>query len=149
MKLINGYTEEQILENIQRETIASLWGESVKFKPHLLKQKFGDGEQLIYFSTLDDRPYFWYVLVDSKTDVNELDYEEIHQAIEEECGNYDNDYEPGSGECGACSICDHCKDDESRDYPAIARYTSPHWGFMCNFVTGEYRHFDELFDKSK
>lgn len=146
MKLINGYTEEQILENIQRETIASLWGESVKFKPYLLKKKFGDGEQLIYFSTYDDRPYYWYVLVDSKTDVDELDSEEIHQAIEEECGNYDNDYEPGSGGCGACSVCDLCKDDENRDYPVIAEYTSPHWGFVCNFRTGEYRYDDDMFN---
>lgn len=127
MALINGLTKEQILSNIQRETEASLWGEDVKFKPYLLKQTFGDGEQLIYFSTLDDRPYFWYVLVDSHIDidVDDLDEEEIYQAIEEECGSYD-DYED-----------DH--------YSSISSDSSPHWGFMCNFRTGEYDYDESMF----
>lgn len=145
MALINGLTKEQILSNIQRETESSLWGEEVKFKPYLLKQTFGDGEQLIYFSTLDDRPYFWYVLVDSHIDVDDLDEEELYQAIEEECGGFDRDYAITHVCHNACIECDHCKDYEDSEYPAISNDSSPHWGFMCNFRTGEYDYDESMF----
>ena len=90
-------TQEEInqyLEQEQKETEAQLWGEPVKFKPYLLEKVFGDGMKLIFFGTLDNRPYWWLVRVDSHADDDDwenFDPEEIYQAIEEECGCYDLD----------------------------------------------------------
>lgn len=84
-------TMEEVLANEQREIIKKLWGtESTPFKPFLLDKRFGDGLQLVYFGTLDDRPYHWLALVDSSTDIEDIDPEDIYQAIEDECGTYED-----------------------------------------------------------
>lgn len=129
---------EQFLKQEQEETTESLWGCEVTFKPYLLQQVFGDGMILIYFSTLDDRPYYWLVRVDSSvTDMGELDSEEIHQAIEEECGCYYNDYdeyndEPKLDEDGY----DEFGYKHKGSYPEIVSDTSPHWGMIADLKKG-------------
>ena len=122
-------TEEQInkfLAKEQEETEAQLWGDSVKFKPYLLEQIFGDGMKLIYFGTLDDRPYWWLVRVDSHAEENgvwdNFDEEEIYRAIEEECGFHDE----GWGD----------DDDEEYAYPAIESNSTAHWGLIADFAKG-------------
>ena len=86
-----------------RETTEKLWGEPCTFTPALLDEVFGDGEKIAIFQTMNDRPYFWLVLVDSKTDFdsNEDDngelLEEVWSALESEFGvrfeNYDENGE--------------------------------------------------------
>ena len=125
-------TEEQInkfLAKEQEETEAQLWGEPVKFKPYLLDQIFGDGMKLIYFGTLDDRPYWWLVRVDSHAEENgvweNFDEEEIYRAIEEECGFHDD----GWGDC-----------DDEYAYPVIESNSSAHWGLIADFAKGVDRY---------
>lgn len=122
-------TDEQInkfLAKEQEETEAQLWGEPVKFKPYLLEQIFGDGMKLIYFGTLDDRPYWWLVRVDSHAEENgvweNFDEEEIYRAIEEECGFHDD----GWGD----------DDEEEYAYPVIESNSSAHWGLIADFAKG-------------
>ena len=124
-------TEEQInkfLAKEQEETEAQLWGDSVKFKPYLLDRIFGDGMKLIYFGTLDDRPYWWLVRVDSHAEENgvwdNFDEEEIYQAIEEECGSHD---------------ANECEDEDYNEeyaYPVIESSSSAHWGLIADFAKG-------------
>lgn len=125
----------QYLETQQQETEASLWGNKVRFKPHLLDKVFGDGMKLIYFGTCDDRPYWWLVRVDSSANIEdpmEFDYEGIHCAIEDECGGWvpDEDAEvdeDGYDEYGTC---------HRGAYPMIISDSSAHWGLVADFLKG-------------
>lgn len=131
-------TQEQIDQYLKyqcEETEAELWGESVKFKPYLLERIFGDGMKLIYFGTLDDRPYWWLVRVDSNAKIEdpyEFDSEEIYEAIEEECGGWVPDYnaevdEDGYDEFGEC---------HKGEYPMIISDSSSHWGMVADLAKG-------------
>ena len=127
---------KQYLEQQQEETKATLWGSTVKFKPYLLEKIFGDGMTLIYFGTLDDRPYWWLVRVDSHADDDgweNFDSEEIYQAIEEECGCHEYDEEADVDEDG------YDKYGVKRtqgDYPEIESDSSPHWGIIADLAKG-------------
>ena len=66
-----------------------LWGETYpKFSPRVCEKKLGDGKQLIWFQTCDQRPYWWWVLIDSETNVRSDDFDplEIYDLIEDEFG---------------------------------------------------------------
>ena len=127
---------ERYLAKEQQSTTASLWGDEVTFKPYLVKEIYGDGMCLIYFGTLDDRPYWWLVRVDSAMLTNQDDYiesfvdeygnsfnEVIHCQIEEECGCIDEDD-------------DDYDEDDLPPYPAITRWTSEHWGVVADLNKG-------------
>ena len=135
-------TDEQIKQYLakeQEETTASLWGSKVTFKPYLLEKIFGDGMKLIYFGTLDDRPYWWLVRVDSKAKIDEpleFDSEAIYEAIEEECGGWVPDYtaevdEYGYDEDGEC---------HRGEYPMIISDSSGHWGLVADLEKGVDRY---------
>ena len=88
--------------------------------------------QLIYFGTLDDRPYWWLVRIDSHTNIEdwiEFDSEEIYCAIEDECGGWvpDDTVEvdtDGYDEEGTC---------HRGKYPMIISDSSCHYGVIANF----------------
>lgn len=130
---------EQYLKQEQEETEATLWGSTVKFKPYLLERVFGDGMKLIYFGTLDDRPYWWLVRVDSNANIDdpmEFNEEEIYEAIEEECGGFTfaDDVvldEDGYDKDGYC---------HDRSYPHICSDSSAHWGLVADLEKGIDRH---------
>ena len=135
-------TEEQIKQYLakeQEETTASLWGSKVTFKPYLLEKIFGDGMKLIYFGTLDDRPYWWLVRVDSKAKIDEpleFDSEAIYEAIEEECGGWVPDDtaevdEDGYDDEGTC---------HRGEYPMIISDSSEHWGLVADLEKGVDRY---------
>lgn len=132
-------TEQEIntyLAKQQEETVATLWGTSVKFRPYLLERIFGDGMKLIYFSTLDNRPYWWLVRVDSHTDDDgweNFNEEEIYEAIEDECGCYEVDEDAkvdkdGYDKFGTKRI--------EGDYPQIDSASSAHWGLIADLQKG-------------
>lgn len=57
---------------IKRETAiqkVSLWGQYIMFHPRLVSGHLGDGKQLIKFGTIDSRPKYWLVRIDSKTNI--------------------------------------------------------------------------------
>lgn len=126
---------EQYLKQEQEETKASLWGNEVTFKPYLLEKIFGDGMKLIYFGTLDDRPFWWLVRVDSNSKIDdpyEFDSEAIYEAIEEECGCWEpDDYaevdEDGYDDEGTC---------HRGEYPMIISDSSEHWGLIADLKEG-------------
>ena len=94
-----------------------LWGKYIVFKPYLLEKIWGDGLQIIYFGSIDDRPRWWCARIDSQTDLesDDFDYEEILMQIESECdrpGEW-NKYKPVK-------------------YPGI-NWSGGHWGTIKNF----------------
>lgn len=115
------YLERKIkkfLKHECRRQRAYLWGKYRVFTPYVLKKKFGDGLQVIFFGTIDDRPLWWCVRIDSKTDIdNDFDYEEILCAIEEECGRPDEE-----------------EIEKGYRYPMI-NWAGGHWGLIKNFGT--------------
>lgn len=131
-------TQEQIekyLEQEQKEVKTSLWDNEITFKPYLLKTVFGDGMKLIYFGTLDDRPYWWLVRVDSSAKIDypcEFDSEEIYQEIEEECGGYVlSEEEDNEGCYGA--------------YPMIVSDSCAFWGLVADLEKGVDKYGIPLF----
>jgi hypothetical protein len=126
---IQGLSLEEYLLEITKPTSAVLWIESHgdDFKPHLCSTVLGDGMQIIYFGNTDQRPYYWLVRIDSKSDVSSDDFstDDIWELIYDECGHFfydDDDY-----------------DEETDCYPMVAADSGGSlWGMIANFKTGEY-----------
>jgi len=48
---------DKLIAHETRKQTASLWGKSIEFEPVLCSTIFGDGLQLVYLGTIDQRPY--------------------------------------------------------------------------------------------
>lgn len=83
---------EAIIEETKKQTV-NLWGNEIKFTPVIATEKVGDGKQLLRIWTIDQRPQFWFIRIDSKTDVSEDDFdiEKYIEILEEEFGKLDDD----------------------------------------------------------
>jgi len=68
-------TLEEWIKDATSEQIVSLWGDKVTFSPKLCSTVIGDGKQLIYVQPIGSRPYYWLLLIDSKTDVYSDDFD--------------------------------------------------------------------------
>lgn len=104
---------------IERRQIAHLWGQPYWITPRLIGKQFGDGEQLIYFATMNHRPNYYVVRVDSATSLDNGKFSELHdrvcEAIEEDFGRADYDYDGEYLEC-------------PKDFPAFADDSGTFWG---------------------
>jgi len=123
--LVNGLTQEEYLTKETSLQKGKFWAVEYEFTPYLCETIIGYGKQLIYLGTLNQRPYYWLIMIDSNTDLSleNFDYEDILQLIEEECGHFrydDKDYNE-----------DDCK------YPMICCEDGIHWGMVVNFITGK------------
>jgi len=83
-KNINQAAEEEI-----KECEVSLWGDKMTFTPVLATSKLGDGKKLVALISLDQRPQYWLIRIDSNMSVDDDDFniEKIIDIIEEEFGN--------------------------------------------------------------
>lgn len=94
----SGKSLNEVMNDLCKEYQPKLWGEKYpKFEPRVCKTKLGDGLQLIWFQTSDQRPYWWWVFVDSKWEMSEEDYTlQVYDLIEDEFGSIpeedDEDY---------------------------------------------------------
>jgi len=94
----SGKSFNEVMNDLCQKHQPKLWGEKYpEFEPKVCKNKLGDGLQLIWFQTLDQRPYWWWVFVDSKCDMTEEDYSlQVYDLIEDEFGSIpeedDEDY---------------------------------------------------------
>lgn len=138
-------TEKEIKTFLKHETRrqrAYLWGKYEVFTPVVLSKIFGDGLQIIYFGSIDQRPKFWIVRVDSKTDLDAgvFDEEEIIEAIEEEFGRV-----PETGHLTATEFREIKKENRLffdynnyKEYMEDCKYPrmdwhGGHWGTLKNF----------------
>src|SRR6478609_3747194 len=83
--------EKEIRKFLKKETRkqrAYLWGNYEVFSPVVLSKIYGDGKQIIWIASIDQRPKFWIVRIDSKQSLDWPDFDcEIYvDAIEEEFG---------------------------------------------------------------
>lgn len=134
-QIIENKTKAEWLAQETAPRIVSLWGDSTpNFTPYLCKTTLGDGELLIYFGTLNQRPLYWLVLIDSNTDFEDFDIEEVITLIEEECGSVDDDDTDDDGEPLEENPMDRV------EYPQIYTDGGHHYGKIVNFKTGEINY---------
>ncbi len=126
---------DMLKEVIEVEFIGTLWveGDSGPMTPYVCEASFGDGFYLLTISTINQRPNYHVILVDSawgRDDVIEEHIDEVIDAIEDECGRAGRSIEPYCDNCG--DSCCTCRPDyETReDWPAIEADGGCAWGHM-------------------
>ncbi|WGU68222.1 hypothetical protein QIU19_13305 [Capnocytophaga canimorsus] len=157
---INGKTIDEFIEMITQERTVSFWGDQYTFTPVVCPKIIGDGQQIIYFGTIDQRPFWWYVRIDSKTNVESEDFnhEDIVDLLEDYYGVCDPELSEAEFEEIKQKGRDFCEEmypadyylydrimeaesynkwyDEYTQYPRV-EYSGGHWGLATNFGTGE------------
>jgi hypothetical protein len=125
---IQGLNIEDYATKIQQEIIPVLWGhpEGGGYKPKLCSKHLGDGLQFIWMSNIDQRPYYWIIRVDSKTDIKHEDFcwQEVEELVSDELGLY--------------SFDDEDYNEETDKYPMVNTDNVPYFGLMANFKTGDF-----------
>jgi hypothetical protein len=96
--------EQDILDYLTREQTLELWATPYTNSHYLVEAIHGDGKQLVWFETMDSRPFHYYIRIDSSLDLNKDDWEILSkddrdaygefpemlmQMIEEEVDNID------------------------------------------------------------
>lgn len=141
---IEGKTLEEWIEYETRERITTHWGQPCKIKPVIHPEIFGDGLQLCYLGTLDQRPDYWLIRIDSSIDITteDFDYDEILLTpLEEEFGRAENwisedDFneikalQPDSEIARQYDDYNHFL--EWTDYPNLS-WSGGYWGTVVNF----------------
>lgn len=143
MKTIDEWIKEE-----QTPRTISLWGSVAQtdFVPELCSTIDGDGQQLIYFGTVDQRPRYWLMQIDSKHDIEDYSFnieEIVIPALCEEFGetewiseDYFNKYKAKND----VDYEDYKSYEEYMDdmfsYPRLS-IDGYYWGLIANTVTGE------------
>lgn len=140
---VDGKTMEEWIaeETAERET--TFWGQPCTIKPVIHSEVFGDGLQLCYLGTIDQRPNYWLIRIDSSIDVEspDFDFEEILLCpLEEEFGRCEEYLsEEEFNEAQKDSFSEAYKYDDYADYSSWLEYphvswSGGHWGTVVNFV---------------
>jgi hypothetical protein len=139
-------TEKEIRAYIKTQTKrqrAYLWGDYCVFTPVVLSEIFGDGKQVIYIGSIDQRPKFWIARIDSKQSIEplEFDVEQIICAIEDEFGRVpESGYltfeqfkeAKKSNSFGFDEYQNYREYKEDCEYPRMD-WGGGHWGTLKNF----------------
>ena len=113
---------DELLEYLTRERTKTMWGQKTTSYDCLIEAIHGDGKQLAYLQTMDSRPFYYIIRVDSSLDFDK-DYNEIlpedsecyfdemlMRMIKDEHDNIDryeeNSYNDSNNHCWAyCTCC--------------------------------------------
>lgn len=150
MEKVKDLTLEEWINKSTSPREISLWGEVCQrdFSPELCSTIHGDGKQLIYFGTLDQRPRWWLMRIDSKEDIDSDDFDiegVVIEALEEDFGcaeEYISEEEfkellsEGDEECVICETYENWL--ESNYYYPRLQLSGYHWGLIVNMKTGEH-----------
>lgn len=106
---------KEFLKKESKPRFVSFWGKKTLVKPYLCNTIMGDGLQLIYLGTIDQRPQYWLIRIDSNTDVkaDRFDIEPVIELIEDECGRF--------------NFQDKYYDEKKDKFPLIC-WAGGHWG---------------------
>ncbi|MDA3900036.1 MAG: hypothetical protein PF637_05900 [Spirochaetes bacterium] len=130
---------KKLIEYETRKQTVSFWGEEYTIQPVLSKTKLGDGLQLIYVGTTDQRPHFWLIRIDSHTDVLNDDFNiyEIVDILEEEFGRHPYRYVDKEDFYKNDDLVEQYGTYEEYDsacnYPAVW-WGEGHWGVVENLM---------------
>lgn len=146
-------TIEQWVEKEQQPRSISLWGSVAQtdFVPEICSEFDGDGQQLIYFGTVNQRRRYWLMRIDSKHDIESEEFSDrieelVIQPLCEEFGEtkYLSE-EHFLKEKNKKGYSDYDVEEfENYDdwmdvyfnYPRLS-IDGYHWGLIANVVTGE------------
>ncbi len=79
--------KEAVKEEI-KECKVNLWGDKLTFTPVLASLKLGNAKKLVALISLDQRPQYWLIRIDSNMSIDDhFDIEKLVDIIEEEFGN--------------------------------------------------------------
>lgn len=142
-KLIDGLSLEQWIEKETEERITTFWGSECITKPVIHPKIFGNGKQLCYLGTIDQRPDYWLIRVSSTLDLDADNFDfEKHFLIplEEEFGRHPDFVidkeefdERKENNDDTVEDWDTFEDYESScEYPHIW-WNGGHWGTIVNF----------------
>jgi len=147
--LVAGLSLEQWIEKETKEITVKHWGVETTFTPVICDTVIGDGLQLVYLGTIDQRPHHWLIRIDSKTDIDDddFDFEDILQPLEEcfgrhpDCAVNEEDFYEYKKikKIGYEDLDDYDSYEEYNEacqYPAIW-WGGGHYGLVVNMVTGD------------
>lgn len=133
---------DMLKEAIEVEFIGTLWvdGDRSPMTPYVIKETFGDGMHLMTVSTINQRPNYWVVRVDSSwigahwpyyrggQDVRGDHIDEIIDVIEDECGRAGIYLDEPCDNCE--DTCCKCSDDfdSGEAFPEIDYDYGYSWG---------------------
>ena len=88
MDKIDGKTMEEWIFHETRKIKVEFWGVEYEIQPVICSDIQGDGLQLVYVKSIDQRPNYWLLRIDSKTDVDADDFDEetLLEPLEDEFG---------------------------------------------------------------
>lgn len=145
--LVAGLSIEEFIkkETATRET--SHWGQPCTITPALVDEKHGDGLQVVWLSSIDTRPFYYVLQIDSSIELDNDDslneddkknygtvWEMMLQMIEEQYDNIDRYQENSDGKY----FDPYDKDVEPFEYDTpMLSWGGGSWGLLANFKTGE------------
>ncbi|MES2287520.1 MAG: hypothetical protein V4547_17630 [Bacteroidota bacterium] len=143
-KVVDGMTMGQWIAKETKKRKTSWWGEPCFITPVIHPEIFGDGLQLAYLGTIDQRPNYWLIRIDSSINLeaDDFDYESnLLQPLEDYFGRF-----PEPGYIDAAEFKKLKKNDSMavqdyenyKDYSMACKYPAlywggGHWGSVVNF----------------
>ena len=144
--LVAGRSMEQWIADETRKHKTTFWGEEYEIEPVIAETILGDGLQLAYLGTIDQRPNYWLIRIDSKTDLesDDFDFETILNPLEEEFGRHPSDwvdrdeFEAIKKAKGNDTHSDLDRYDTYEEFESACAYPAVwwgggHWGSIVNF----------------
>ena len=140
--LVAGRSMEEWIAHETRKRKNTFWEDEYEIEPVISETILGDGLQLTYVGTIYQRPNYWLIRIDSKTDLSsdEFDIEELIDILEDEFGRHPEGL-IGKDEFEQCKAdgeswienYDTFEEYESAcQYPAVW-WGCGHWGTVVNF----------------
>jgi len=140
--LVDGRSMEDWIAYETRKRKTTFWAQEYEIEPVISETILGDGLQLAYIGTIDQRPNYWLIRIDSKTDLlsDEFDIEELLNILEEEFGRHPDkvidreEFEAYKANDENClENYETFEEYESAcKYPAVW-WGGGHWGTIVNF----------------
>lgn len=146
IKIINGQTIEELINSEIETRETMFWGQKTIVTPALVDEVHGDGLQIVYLSSIDTRPNYYILKIDSSiildnneslSDEDQSEYgtvwEMLLRMIEDQYDNIDRYEENKEGlyvDCnGDVEPFEYC-------FPML-NWGGGSWGLIANFMTGE------------
>lgn len=140
MDKIDGKTMEEWISHETRKRTVEFWGQEHEIQPVICSDVQGDGLQLVYVESIDQRPNYWLLRVDSKTNVeaDDFDIETLLEPLEEEFGREPDYYCHSNKEFFEAKIDKHhLGHDWAKEYDTYEEYEAA-FDFPCVWWQGGF-----------
>ena len=156
MEKMDGKTMEEWISYETRKRTTTFWGRDFEIEPVICSEIQGDGLQLVWLSTINQRPDYWLLRIDSSTDIESDDFDEetLLWPLEAEFGCHP-DCLLNEEEFYKALKDDNYKDSDIHNYDSFEEYDKAceypsvlwgggFWGLVVNFKTGESGCYENI-----